>query len=515
MSQLEANPSGQKAFGTIRTRRSRGFLFTAATAILVLSLAIFWGLWKWLGPERPAPQAGDSPATTGARQRPALAYKPSATPLRTIGVETRAVLAEQVAQEPSRHVTVRIGAETAFSARAWDELAEPDETVRQKGLALLAAESPEDRALGGILLFFAKALTDEVIGALVEDPDLMVPLTVFDWVRDFGTEEDVEAFRQTLGSREVPNEELLALIQKSEDAFGGGRSALDMLLLGLDEEAIPETLAAIAVGDAVAYDVREQALFKLFEPETAEKGLAALEKLKEQAAGDGSTLPLEKWADIAETAAEEGDDCKIWDTQLRVVSFLCNSDDPLAARDLANYLEYGLRRDDPEFEPIIEEGTWELANEFLQSRTPLRDSLPPEEIDALDRIAVSLNRLTAYDPAFVPFETVEDDGDEDEEEDEEDTDEDEELAEEDEDDTDEDAEDEDEDEEDDSEDEEDEDEEDDSEDEEDEDEEDDSEDEDEDEEDDSEDEDDDDDDGAEDDDSEDEDTDDANANADA
>jgi len=69
---------------------------------------------------------------------------------------------------------------------------------------------------------------------------------------------------------------------------------------------------------------------------------------------------------------------------------------------MANYLEYGLRRDDPDFEPVVEEGSWEAAKAFLDRALSMRGSLAPEEADALDRLAANLDRLKAYDPAFAP-----------------------------------------------------------------------------------------------------------------
>ena len=120
---------------------------------------------------------------------------------------------------------------------------------------------------------------------------------------------------------------------------------------------------------------------------------------------------------MSEISNSDGDDEKTWDAEARVVFYLSQSDSALPARDIANYLEYALRRDDPEFPPIVEEGTWEFANECFDRLSARRDTLPQEEIDALDRIAVSLDRLVEYDPAFNPLETVEDDDDNADEED--------------------------------------------------------------------------------------------------
>ncbi len=111
----------------------------------------------------------------------------------------------------------------------------------------------------------------------------------------------------------------------------------------------------------------------------------------------------------------DGDEAKICDPEAPVVFYFSESESALPARDLANYLEYALRRDEPEYPPIVEEGTWEFANECFNRLSANRESLSQEELDALDRIAVSLDRLVEYDPAFNPFEVVEDDEDADDE----------------------------------------------------------------------------------------------------
>lgn len=291
-----------------------------------------------------------------------------------------------------------------------------NDRVRTMGLAspsqqlaearrLLASGDAEDRALGGVLLFLNGQLSGRDLRAVVEDGKLAVPLTVADWVRDFGSDEEIAAYAAALSEREISTDELVAFLEKSASAPGGGRSALDLLLPRFDEDNLAEGLAEIISAPGVSPDAVEQAVFKLLEPENR---IFALDVLQATAArakeGDLLAESLGKWIDMAReiTAEDEYVPYKVWDTPLRDLSFLADSDAGLAVRTVANYLEYGLRRDDPLFEPVVEEGTWETAREFLGYALSIQDKLLPEERDALDRLAANLDRIKAYDPAFAP-----------------------------------------------------------------------------------------------------------------
>ena len=304
--------------------------------------------------------------------------------------------------------------ERAFSETVWEALAGTREELRADGARLLASENAEDRALGGVLLFFGEALDGEVLDFVAADPDPLVPLSVLDWVRDFGTDDQIDSVRRSLASRGMASDDLLAFAERSAGLVGGGRSALDLYLAGFGEGEVPaEGLARLVASPEASYDVREQALFKLLEPETRPTGEAALRAFADGfAEDDGGLLPFaaRKLSDLALVSNPDGDDEKVWDAEAPVVFFLSQAEGGLQARDLANYLEYALRRDDPEFPPIVELGTWEFANDFLLSARDRPGDLPASAIDALDRIASSLDRLVEYDPAFNPFETVEDDG---------------------------------------------------------------------------------------------------------
>ncbi len=396
--------------------------------------------------------------------RPAMAYAPKATPLRPAArpdlgaipaVPARRSLREDVSQaddtdagEPAggaevdrEHgegadggegdesdgavfppplrdddpVLAGLARETAFLQSAWDAVSScPDAAAAfAESADLLRSDSPEDRALGGILAYFAGGLEGELLGYVLADSDPVVPLTVGDWIRDHGTEEEAARFRDALRASGVAPETLREFAAESAGLPGGGRTALDAFLAMCGEDVPVADLLSLVASPNASYDVREQALFKLLEPETRTSGEEALSALA-AGAGDNGVLPFaaSKLALLALVSNPDGDSEKVWDSESPVVFFLANSEGGLQARDLANYLEYALRRDDPEFPPIIEEGTWEFANEFLLSAKDGLAGAPLSEIDSLDRIATYLDRLVEYDPAFHPFETVEEDGDE-------------------------------------------------------------------------------------------------------
>ena len=419
----------------------------AAAALLVVAAAILF--FRAFPHHANREGEGGASRENPIRVRPGTVYKPKAEPLRhaprpvlpvkpaaaSIPVETGALVSgggdnddddeieegEEIPPPPdippNDPALLAFAPELEFSALAWAALESSDDELLVEGARLLDSASPDERALGGVMLFFANGLEGNALESIVADEDPLVPLTVCDWIRDFGSEKEIEDFKTALKSRDMPSEELFAVASESAGLPGGGRSALDLWLEEFAGEDVPvENLAALVAAQNASYDVREQALFKLLEPETKAVGLEALEAFAKGLGSDAGVLEpfvAEKMADLARTSNADGDEEKIWDSESAVVFFLSQSEGGLPARDLANYLEYGLRRDDPEFEPVIEEGTWEFANDFLLKMMPLSDSLPQTEIDALDRIAMSLDRLVDYDPAFNPFETVEDDGEED------------------------------------------------------------------------------------------------------
>ena len=114
-----------------------------------------------------------------------------------------------------------------------------------EGRRLLLSGDAEDRALGGILLFLNRALSPRDLHAIAGDERLLVPLAVYDWVRDFGSGEEIASFAAALSQRDVSAGELEAFLAESASAPGGGRSALDLLLPRFGGEELAEGLAEI------------------------------------------------------------------------------------------------------------------------------------------------------------------------------------------------------------------------------------------------------------------------------
>lgn len=299
--------------------------------------------------------------------------------------------------------------ESNFAEKVWNGIQSGKDLINEGNLFLGSKDSAE-RAYGAILLYEANALNDEVLDVILSDSDAIVPLTLYDWIRDYGSNEDVNEFSNALTQCEFTEEELYSYIMDSSSTIGGGRSALDLWLSSFEVGQVPvDKLSNIMTSSGASYDVRSQALFKLFEPETKHIALESIDKMAkgiDPLSGELLKQSIDKWQELAIVANSEGDTEKIWDSESAVVLYLAESEKGLAARDLANYLEYALRRDDPVCDPVIELGTWEFANEFLEKTLQEKEELMPIELDALDRIAVSLDRLVNYDPAFNPFEEV-------------------------------------------------------------------------------------------------------------
>ena len=407
---------------------------TVASCMVAVCLVVLLAVRPWRTERidsKPVPQA----ASPRMRRRPGVVYKPTTMPLRkaprpdfrvdrggeveeTEEEETEVEVEEDQAREqipPDDPVLATMTDESEFSEIAWSMVESSSEDLEGDVSVLIESEESVDRALAGVLIFLQDALEGDLLDRVASDPDPIVALAVFDWVRDFGTEETISAMRDAIASRGLSRDYLLDVTRSSASTIGGGRSALDLWLSSFAGGRIPADVVASLVTDPLAsYDVRAQAFFKLLEPETratAMKSLEAFTSMQNDSSGVLAVKTAEKWNELAEISNPDEDGEKVWDSEAPVVFFLANSQSALPARDLANYLEYALRRDDPEFPPIIEEGTWEFANECFDRLSERREELPKEELDALDRIAVCLDRLVDYDPAFNPFETVEEDGD--------------------------------------------------------------------------------------------------------
>ncbi len=279
-----------------------------------------------------------------------------------------------------------------------------DKSVNQiaYGKSLLQRSDPSERALGAVLLFFANGLDEATMRNIAKDSDLLVPFVLFDWIRDYGLPDEIAAFDSILTEQKIPPETLSQFLMNTAGLPGGGRSALELYLRTIPEEGELDALSGIVESPKTAYDVRMQSLLKLLEPENRKEGIELLLALDKK---DGSLLS--RAADIhfelAHLSDEDEDEVpyKVWDAPLRDIAFMAKSNYALAVRDMANYVEYALHRDDADFEPVVEEGSFDAAKSLLDQALHRRSHLSAEEWEAVDRLANNLERLKQYDPAYI------------------------------------------------------------------------------------------------------------------
>lgn len=428
-------------------------LFVAAALVALAATSVYIGLDN--AQKDAANASGETlphPKAPSVRRTQAAANGRAASDGAVTSVPTDALTRVLAGKTPADPSLASMWPEMRFAAEVLSLNEAPYSEKVARARRLLRSQSPQDRAKGGALLFLAGALTEDDIGKIASDRALLVPLVVCEWIRDFGTDEESSAFLARLRGRTVSDTELLAAINASATTPGGGRTALDLLIPRLeDDEELADTLETALAGKGISHDLREQLLFKFLEPENKAQGIALLERLAKGAGAEGSLLAqsVAKWQELAalppenddgdlatapsdadddEAGEEDSDadddgaddddedddaspDYKVWDTPIRDISFLASSDLGLAVRTMANYIEYGLRRDDPDFEPVIEEGAYEIARAFYEDALARSASLRPEELFALNRLAAGIDRLALYDPAFAP-DGDEDDGEE-------------------------------------------------------------------------------------------------------
>ncbi len=296
-------------------------------AVVTLSAALVWFLLK---PASPV----DAPVVKGpqssGRLRPGVVYKPTALPLRhaerpdlsalSLKVSTKGdeeededvededltdvaddeeeiVLPEPIS--PDDPALATMANERKFSELVWSLVENPPDDLAAQTAEWLVSDAPENRALAGVVLFLTDTLSDEVLDRVADDADPLVPLTVFDWVRDFGSDEEILNLRNGLEARELSPEYLLEVAKASASTIGGGRSALDLWLAKYAGEAVPvDSLASLVTASDVSYDVRAQAFYKLLEPETKMEAVKALDSFTGGLSGENGLLLsqlAEKW----------------------------------------------------------------------------------------------------------------------------------------------------------------------------------------------------------------------------
>lgn len=97
--------------------------------------------------------------------------------------------------------------ESNFAEKVWNGIQSGKDLINEGNLFLGSNDSAE-RAYGAILLYEANALNDEVLDVILSDSDAIVPLTLYDWICDYGSDEDVNEFSNALTQCEFTEEEL-------------------------------------------------------------------------------------------------------------------------------------------------------------------------------------------------------------------------------------------------------------------------------------------------------------------
>ena len=236
-------------------------------------------------------------------------------------------------------------------------------SLEEYGRPMLLSTNPTLRALGGVLLSKANALDEAALRQLVADEDLAVPFLVMEWIRDYGSAEQIAAFAEALAAREIPADQLADAISDGHFAVGGGRAALDRLVVELPPEDREDALLQIAEEPELAYDVRMRSLLVLGESADAESYRAALDNLRNSAAEEETA-----WTEALARLQE-----RIYDDEglellpanritTRDLYQILYNDYPYMVRDVALYLEDRLLNPDLE----IESGSAELVGNFLK-----------------------------------------------------------------------------------------------------------------------------------------------------
>ncbi len=348
---------------------------TAFYLIVVLVLA---GALAWhFRPREPAPAAAvpsaEETAPAAPTPSPSGGERAAAPAEGTVPAESPAVVLEHF-PETELETDIVPTPEGIDGMPALSPLAQFSRTVEQLqnntllsletyGRPMLTSTNPTLRALGGVLLSKANALDDAALRQLVADEDLAVPFLVMEWIRDYGTAEQLAAFAEALAARDVPADQLADAILEDRFLVGGGRVALDVLATELPPEDRQDALLEIAEEPDLAYDVRMRSLLLLGESTDSEAYRAVLDDLR-NAAPEEEYVWREALARLQERCYNDEGTELLPANQIttRDLYQILYNDYPNMVRDVALYLEDRLLNPDLE----IESGSAELVGNFLK-----------------------------------------------------------------------------------------------------------------------------------------------------
>ena len=387
--------------------------------IVVLAGALLWVFWQRdAAPAPAAPSAAESPtaglspppparesAAAPAEERPPAgnpAAAPAPFPETEIGSDIVPVpTPEGIDGMPA------LSSMASFSRMVEQLQNNTLVSLETYGRPMLSSTNPTLRALGGVLLSKANALDEAALRQLAADEDLAVPFLVMEWIRDYGSAEQLAAFAAAVAARDLPVDQLADALLEGHFAVGGGRVALDHLAAVLPPEDREDALLQIAEEAELAYDVRMRSLLVLGESADAEAYRAALDNLRNSAAEE-ETAWTEALARLQERIYDDEGLALLPANRIatRDLYQILFNDYPHMVRDVALYLEDRLLNPDLE----IESGSAELVGNFLKEFPESDRDWDVENEEVLVRLNALQVRLAdrehaAEEPTAAPEET--------------------------------------------------------------------------------------------------------------
>ena len=306
---------------------------------------------------------------------------------------------ENIPEDEEEYPIRQLDAQTRFRRAVFQMLADKSLVHDAFGRKLMSSQTASLRSLGAVLLVEKGAFTPADAAALANDADAAVPLSVLEWIRERGTPEQLAALQAALASRGMSADDLVAVLTSLSSATGGAREALDLLIKTAPKDDLPDLLATVASAEAAAYDVRMQALMALrgVAPfSVADNVMVKIELAAEPPSESLWGESIDLYSDLVDLAAKDKAPYKVWDVMTRDLEFLASLDYENNVRDMANYVENGVRGDDP----VIQEGSWRIIDDYIsqiKASDYAKDAAVSEPLVRLIRLN---EKLKPFDPEF-------------------------------------------------------------------------------------------------------------------
>ncbi len=353
-----------------------------------------------------------TPKTAIPRPNRAAANKNAAIPTFTSEMDESALAAwlaprpprtgdemENIPEDEEEYPIRQLDAQTRFRRAVFQMLADNSLVHDAFGRKLLSSQTASLRSLGAVLLVEKGAFTAADAEALANDADAAVPLSVLEWIRERGTPEQLASLEAALAARGLSADDLVAVLTSLSSATGGAREALDLLIKTVPADDLPDLLAAVASAEAAAYDVRMQSLMALrgVAPfSVADNVMVKIELAAEPPSESLWGESIDLYSDLVDLAANDKAPYKVWDVLTRDLEFLTSLDYENSVRAMANYVENGVRGDDP----VIQEGSWRIIDAYIaqvKASDYAKDAASSEPLERLIRLN---GKLKPFDPEF-------------------------------------------------------------------------------------------------------------------